>query len=76
MDERQRDGEDAPSPWLALDGDVAVQGLDQVLHQAQPEPDAAETPGHGRVDLIEALEHSVQLVGGNPHALVADPKQE
>ena len=57
----------------ALDPDATAVGLDDALHDGQPEPRAA-TPGLPR--LPEPIEHMRQVLGGNPDARVRHPEQD
>ena len=50
--------------------------LHEDLDQAQAQPNAPVASGDGGVDLVEAFEHPIQLVGRDPDALVTDPEHE
>ncbi len=69
---RQAQSERAPLPYLALQGDPAVERLDQALDDEQAEPDAAVLSADRLVGLTEGLEDRVLGVRGMPMPVSRD----
>ena len=57
---------------VALESNLAAQGLDQALHDEQAQADAAVLRADRRVRLAERLEDRLLCVGGDTDAGVAD----
>jgi len=57
---------------LALDADVAAEGLGEVLNDGQAEAGAAELAGASLIDTIESLEDAGKVLFGDADAGVGD----
>src|SRR5262249_58486783 len=57
----------------AVDVKLATMGLDQMLHDREPEPGPADLPGPVLVDTVEALRDAREVGRWDPDPRVADP---
>ncbi len=74
----QRDGEAEAraAPELAVDADLAVHQLDQVLGDRQAEPRAAARPARPVLGLVERVEHARRLGGRDPDPGILDAQRQ
>src|SRR5690606_34938149 len=68
---RQTHGEDTPLAHLRLDDQPAAMAVEDVVHDGQPQPGAAQIAAARRVDPIESLGQARQVIARNTLAMVA-----
>src|ERR1039458_8587769 len=73
--EREREAEAAALPWGAVGPEAPAVALDDAAGDGQAETAAALLAGVGDVDLVEALEDRVELVGRYAPTAVGDGEQ-
>ncbi len=68
----QQHGEGAAAAEAALHGDIATEPARHATGDRQAQPGTAELPAGAGIDLLEGLEHLVELVFRNADAGIAD----
>src|SRR5258705_6845472 len=64
-----------PAPQLALGGNAAAMGFDEVLHNRESQSGTALLTRAARVNPVEALEDAWQVLGGDAAAGIGDPHE-